>query len=101
MTLKLTRRLLNQLFIRRYASNDSSVTTTDPNKELTTKKSSEISTPKRAFTLVNPQTAHLIKRVDEVPIKNEMDLVRHRLTENRKCSLRYTKISIFNTVLFT
>jgi len=86
MTLKLTKRLINQLFIRRYASNDSSLTTNDSNKQLTTKKSSEISTPKRAFTLVDPKTAHLIKRVDEIPIKNEMDLIRHRLTENRKCS---------------
>ncbi|CAF1577657.1 unnamed protein product [Adineta ricciae] len=86
MSLRLTRRLINQLFIRRFASNDSSVTTTSPpdaNKELTTKKSSEVSTPKRAFTLINPKTAHQIKRIDETPIKNEMDYIRHRLTENR------------------
>jgi hypothetical protein len=84
MTLKLSRCLINRLFIRRFASKDSSLTTTDLNKELTTKKSSDISTVKRAFTLVDPKTIHQIKRVDEAPIKNEMDFVRHRLTENRK-----------------
>jgi hypothetical protein len=84
MTLKLSRCLINRLFIRRFASKDSSLTTTDLNKELTTKKSSDISIPKRAFTLVDPKTIHQIKRVDEAPIKNEMDFVRHRLTENRK-----------------
>ena len=40
--------------------------------------------PKRAFTLINPQTMHQIKRVDDVPLNNEMDYFRHRLTENRK-----------------
>jgi hypothetical protein len=84
MTLKLSRCLINRLFIRRFASKDSSLTTTDSQKELTTKKSSDISTPKRAFTLINPKTIHKIKRIDEVPIKNEMDLIRYRLTENRK-----------------
>jgi hypothetical protein len=86
MTLKLSRCLINQLFIRRFASKDSSITTTtDSKKELTTKKSSEISTPKRAFTLIDPKTVHQIKRIDDVPLKNEMDYVRHRLTENRMC----------------
>ena len=88
MSLRLTRCITNQLFIRRFASNDSSVTTTslppDANKELTSKKPSEVSKPKRAFTLINPKTAHQIKRIDETPIKNEMDYIRHRLTENRK-----------------
>ncbi|CAF4307667.1 unnamed protein product, partial [Adineta steineri] len=66
------------------ASKDSSITTTtDSNKDLTTEKSSEISTVKRAFTLINPKTVHEIKRIDDTPIKNEMDLIRHRLTENR------------------
>ncbi|CAF2596633.1 unnamed protein product [Rotaria sp. Silwood2] len=83
MTLKLTRRFINQLFIRRFVSNDSSVTTIDPNKELTTKKPSEISTPKRAFTLINPQTAHQIRRIDDAPVDNEIDFIRHRLTEKR------------------
>jgi hypothetical protein len=86
MTVKLTRRLISQLFIRRFASNDSSLTTSDPNKEVATKKTSELSTIKRAFTLVDPKTAHQIKRIDEAPIKNEMDFIRYRLTENRKCS---------------
>ncbi|CAF1159132.1 unnamed protein product [Adineta steineri] len=86
MTLRLTRRFVHQLFIRRYASKDSSITTTTTtheNKDLTTEKSSEISTVKRAFTLINPKTVHEIKRIDDTPIKNEMDLIRHRLTENR------------------
>ncbi|CAF4948791.1 unnamed protein product, partial [Rotaria sp. Silwood1] len=81
MTLKLTRRFISQLFIRRFLSNDSSVTTIDSNKELTTKKPSEISKPKRAFTLINPKTAHQIKRIDDVPIQNEIDFIQHRLTE--------------------
>ncbi len=89
MTLKLSRCLINQLFLRRFASKDSSVTTIDSNKELTTKKTSEISTPKRAFTLIDPKTIHRIKRVDEVTIKNEMDLIRFRLTEKRKCLTRF------------
>jgi hypothetical protein len=85
MMLKLTRGLVNQVFIRRFASKDSSITTTDSSNELMTeKKSSEISTPKRAFTLIDPKTVHQIKRIDEAPIKNEMDLIRYRLTENRK-----------------
>jgi len=33
--------------------------------------------------LIDPKTVHQIKRIDEMPIKNEMDLIRHRLTENR------------------
>ncbi|CAF1133712.1 unnamed protein product [Rotaria sordida] len=83
MTLKLTRRFICQLFVRRFASNDSSITPIDPNKDLTIKKPSEISTKKRAFTLINPQTVHQIKRIDDVPIQNEMDFIRHRLTEKQ------------------
>lgn len=68
---------------RRFASNDSSLTPPDPPKAVTTEKPSEVAAPKRAFTLIDPKTIHLIKRVDDVPLKNEMDYVRHRLTENR------------------
>ena len=87
MTLKLSRSLINQVFLRRFLSKDSSLTPTEGKKELTsnTTKASEISTPKRAFTLIDPRTVHQIKRIDEAPIKNEMDYVRHRLTENRRC----------------
>lgn len=84
MTLKLTRRLFNPLLLRRFASKDSSLTTTDSNKELTTKKPSEIARPKRAFTLINPKTSHQLKRIDDVPIQNEIDFIRHRLTEKSK-----------------
>ena len=84
MTLRLTRCLINQLCIRRFASKDSSITTTDSTKELTKKDASEVSTTKRAFRLLDPKTAHQIKRIDEAPIKNEIDFIRHRLTENRK-----------------
>ena len=84
MALKLTRCFINRLFIRRFASNDSSITTTDTSKELVKETSKEVSTKKRAFTLIDPKTAHQIKRIDEMPIKNEMDYIRHRLTENRK-----------------
>ncbi len=85
MTLKLSRCLINQLFIRRFVSKDSSLITTEGKKEITTtkKSSSEIVRPKRAFTLIDPKTVHQIKRIDETPINNEMDYVRHRLTEKR------------------
>jgi hypothetical protein len=85
MTLKLSRCLINQLFIRRFVSKDSSLITTEGKKEITTtkKSSSEIARPKRAFTLIDPKTVHQIKRIDETPINNEMDYVRHRLTEKR------------------
>ena len=88
MTLKLSKRLINQLFLRRFLSKDSSLTPTDGKKELTstTEKPSEISTPKRAFTLIDPRTVHQIKRIDEQPINNTLDYLRHRLTENRRCS---------------
>lgn len=88
MSLKFHRYLINQLCFRRFASsNDSSLsttTTTDSKKELTTKKVTDLATHKRAFSLIDPKTVHQIKRVDDVTIKNEMDLIRHRLTENRK-----------------
>lgn len=89
MTLKLSRCVLNQVFLRRFLSKDSSVVTTEGKKELTstttTEKPSEIATPKRAFTLINPRTVHQIKRVDEEKINNSIDYIRHRLTENRRC----------------
>lgn len=75
--------------IRRVFSKDSSsLTPTDSSsegkKDLSTKKSStQIATPKRAFTLIDPKTMHQIQRVDQMPINNEIDYIRHRLTENR------------------
>ena len=84
MTLKLAGRFVRPFLFRRYASNDSSLTTPNADKDLATKKSSDIAMPKRAFTLINPQTMHQIKRVDDVPLNNEMDYIRHRLTENRE-----------------
>lgn len=86
MSLKLSRYLINRICIRRFASNDSSITTTDSKKKLTTKKTTttELTSPKRAFTLIDPKTVHQIKRIDDVPLNNEMDILRHRLTDNRK-----------------
>jgi hypothetical protein len=89
MSLKLSRCLINRLFIRRFASKDSSLTTTEEKKEVTTttkKSATEITKPKRAFTLIDPKTVHQIKRIDDTPINNTMDFVRHRLTENRTYS---------------
>lgn len=86
MTLKLSRSLINRMFLRRFLSKDSSLTPTEGEKELTStkKQPAEISTPKRAFTLLDPRTMHQIKRIDQDPIHNEIDYVRHRLTENRR-----------------
>ena len=100
MTLKLSRCAINRLFVRRFASKDSSITTTEGKQDVTTTKKSttEVAAPKRAFTLLDPKTVHQIKRVDERPVNNLMDFVRHRLTENRTYS--YSKISIVGLGLF-
>ena len=85
MTLKLSRCVINRLFVRRFASKDSSLTTTEGKQDVTTTKKSttEVAKPKRAFTLIDPKTVHQIKRIDETPVNNLMDFVRHRLTVNR------------------
>jgi len=76
---------MNHLFIRRLSSKDSLTTTNDQQKALANQKqSTELIRPKRAFTLINPKTMHEIKRIDDVPIKNELDYIRHRLTEKRR-----------------
>ena len=89
MILRSAIRTSSSLIIRRLFSKDSSsLTPTDSSsegkKDLSTKKSpTQIATPKRAFTLIDPKTMHQIQRVDQMPINNEIDYIRHRLTENR------------------
>ena len=87
MHLRAVRRTWSSLSFRRFFSKDlPTVGSEAKGKELSTEKTpTEIVTPKRAFTLINPKTMHQIQRVDQMPINNEMDYVRHRLTENRQC----------------
>ena len=89
MRFPLNRLWSSHLICRRFNSNDSSLTKTPgTGKELDAKstadKPKELTKPKRAFTLLQPETIHKIRRIDDVPINNEMDYVRHRLTEKRK-----------------